>query len=113
MRTDVNRREAKRQYKERKPRRGAFAVRCRETGQVWVGASMDLDAARNGLWFTLRHGTHLDRLLQCAWNEHGEPAFEYEVLEELEDDVFPLAVRNLLKEKRARWVARSGARTLL
>jgi hypothetical protein len=113
MCTDRKRREVIREYKERKPRRGAYAVRCRPTGDVWVGSSMNLDATRNGVWFALRHGSHLDKGLQSVWNAQGEPEFEYEILEQLDEEVSPLAVRDLLKERKAHWLAQFGAHPLL
>ncbi len=100
-------------YKDRKPRQGVFAVRCASTGHVWVGASPHLDAARNGLWFMLRTGSYRDASLQLEWRAHGEPGFRFEVLEELEADVSPLLVRDLLREKKAHWVGREKGRVLL
>ncbi len=113
MQSKEARKEASRKFKERKPLLGAFAVRCTTTGRVWVGASRNLDATRNGAWFCLRNGNHIDQSLQAEWNLHGEPAFEYQILEKLEDDVAPLAVADLLKEKRNHWTARLSACPLL
>ena len=107
------RKEAIRKFKERKPLLGAFAVRCTVTGRVWVGASRNLEATKNGTWFSLRHGGHRDESLQEEWNAHSEPAFEYEILETLDGDLHPLAVHDLLKEKRSHWIAKLGARPLL
>jgi hypothetical protein len=50
--------------------------------------------------------------LQAEWNAQGESAFRYEVLEKLEDDLAPMAWRDLLKNKKKEWVARLGARQL-
>lgn len=100
-------------YKNRKPRRGIFAVRCTVTGHSWVGASPDLDAARNSAWFTLRIGSHRNGSLQAEWRTHGEDAFRYDVLEELEEDVSPLLIKDLLKAKKAEWAAREQAGILL
>lgn len=105
--------EAVKEYKARKPVRGAYAVRCTATGRVWVGSSPNLNAAQNGIWFSLRHGGHRDKALQDEWNAHGEPTFQYEILEKLDDDISPLAVNDLLKEKRRYWAARLGAPVLL
>jgi hypothetical protein len=44
---------------------------------------------------------------------HGEPAFDYEILEKLEDDVHPLAAADLLKEKGKQWVTKMSANPLL
>ena len=108
----IDKKEAIRKFKERKPLRGAFAVRCRATGHVWVGAFPDLYAMQNRHWFSLRMGGHRDPQLQQEWNTHGEQAFEFEVLEKLDEDVSPMAISDLLKEKKLSWAAKLGARTL-
>jgi hypothetical protein len=107
------RKQAIRDFKERKPNRGIFAVRCSATGLVWVGSSPNLGATRNRVWFGLRLGSHHNPSLQKEWNLHGEPAFQYEVLETLNDDVAAMGVSDLLKEKKGQWVARLGAQPLL
>jgi hypothetical protein len=113
MNSSAARREAVKAYKERKARRGVFAVRCNTTGAVWAGSSPNLEATRNGLWFQLRVGSHFDKSLQTEWSAQGETAFEYEVLEVLDDEVSATAASGLLKEKRRDWAARLGARILL
>jgi len=113
MESKSARKEAIKKFKERKPLLGAFAVRCTATGRTWVGASRNLDATKNGAWFCLRHGNHHDKSLQEEWNAQGEPAFAYEILEKLDDDLLPLAIADLLKEKKSHWVAQLGARALL
>ena len=75
-----------------------------------MDTSRNLGAAKNANWFTLRIGTHRDKALQAEWNTHGEPAFQFEILEKLEEDVHPLAVADLLKAARSRWIAQLGAR---
>ena len=109
MQLNVDRRRAIREFKERKPLRGTFAVRCMASNRIWVGSSYNLDATKNGLWFSLRIGSHPVKSLQNEWNTHGEPAFDYEILEKLEDDLHPLAVADILKEKKSHWVAQMAA----
>jgi hypothetical protein len=109
----MTRREAIREYKERKPLRGAYAMRCAASSQAWVGSSLNLAATRNGLWFSLRTGSHREKMLQATWNAHGEEAFQYEILEKLSDDVSPIALKDLLQEKKTHWLARLGALPLL
>jgi hypothetical protein len=106
----MNRKEAIAEYKNRKTPRGTYVVRFDDDGPVFVDAVPDLDAARNGLLFALRTGVHRNKELQAEWNAHGESAFRYEVLEKLEDDLAPMAWRDLLKDKKKEWVARLGAR---
>ena len=64
MLSKEERKEVVRKFKERKPLLGVFAVRCTATGRVWVGASRNLDATRNGSWFCLRNGSYHDKALQ-------------------------------------------------
>lgn len=109
----MDRKQAIREFKERKVSRGIFAVRCNASGKVWVGSSPNLDATRNGLWFMLRMGTHHAKDLQAEWNAHGEPSFTYEIVSTLEDSVSALAVNDRLKEEKAAWAAKLQAQTIL
>ena len=108
----VNRKEAIAEYKNRKTPRGTFVVRFAEDGPVFVDATPDLEAAKNGLLFSLRHGMHRNKELQAEWNAHCEAAFRYEVLEKLEDDLAPMAWRDLLKDKKKEWVEKLGAQAI-
>jgi hypothetical protein len=90
MHSTAERKAAIRKFKERKPRVGVFAVRCTAAAQTWVGSAWNLDATKNRFWFCLRSGFHPNKSLQCEWNTSGEQTFQYEILEELEDD--PLAI---------------------
>jgi hypothetical protein len=112
MESKAARKEAIRQFKQRPVHRGAFAVRCTSTGHVWVGTSLNVDSAKNGVWFALRLGKHMEKSLQEEWTAHGESAFEYEILEKLDQETHPLAVADLLKAKRSHWIERLGARRL-
>jgi hypothetical protein len=113
MESNLEKKEAIRKFKEQKPSLGAYAVRCTANGLVWVGASRNLDATRNGCWFSLRGGGHIEKSLQQEWNAHGEAAFQYEILETLEGDLHPMAIPDLLKQTRQRWVEQLHARPLL
>ena len=112
MPSKESRKEAVRKFKERKSLLGAYAVRCTVTGHVWVGVSKNLDATRNGTWFSLRNGLHREKSLQDEWNAHGESAFQYEILVGLDEDIHPLEVNDLLKEQKKVWIDQLGARPL-
>ncbi len=99
MHSTAERKAAIRKFKEGKPRMGVFAVRCTAAAQTWVGAARNPDATKNRFWFCLHSGVHPDKSLQCEWNTRGEQAFQYEILEELENDLSPLAITDLLKER--------------
>ena len=74
---------------------------------------MDLDAAENRTWFALKLGDRFqDPAIVAEFQEHGREAFSFEILAKLEDDVTPMAVRDLLKDKKAGWVGKLGARRL-
>lgn len=105
MSETFDRKAALRAYKARRPRPGIYAVRHRETGRAWADASPNLDTTRNGLWLRLQQGRHLDRDLQAAWNRWGEAAFDYVILEALEEEMSPLVLKETLKAKRAEWIA--------
>lgn len=113
MTTKQSRKAAIQAFKERVPPRGAFAVRCGASGRVWVGASPNLTAAKNGLWMALRIGAYMDRALQAEWNAAGEASFSFDILETLEPDVSAVLVPVLLKEKKRNWAAQLGAAVLL
>jgi hypothetical protein len=100
-------------YKQRKTPRGIFAVRCAATGNVWVDSAMDLDAAENRTWFALRHrDPQIEKLVAAEFAAHGRDAFAFEVVEKLDEDVPSMSLRETLKERKALWAGRLGARTL-
>ena len=107
-----SKRDLVREYKEREPQQGIYAVRCVATGAVWVAASRKLDTQQNGIWFQLKMGSHMNKPLQAAWNEHGADGFAFEVLEEIKDDN-ALLIPARLKERLAHWLAELGAQKLV
>jgi hypothetical protein len=99
----AEKREAARQFKERKPAPGIYALRCLPTGRAWVETSPNLAAAQNGQYFQLRQNLHRNRDLQAAWNQHGEQSFAFEILEAIPEDTPTLNLRDLLKQRRQVW----------
>jgi len=108
-----DRKKAIEEYRNRPVHRGVFAVRCLATGRAWVGAAPDLDAAKNGAWFTLRTGSHRDAALQTEWRAHGEDQFRFDVLEEIDPETPQLLLSDVFKAKKAEWARREGALLLL
>ena len=109
--SNSRKRDLIREYKEREKREGIFALRCAPTGEVWVASSRDLDKQENGIRFQLKMGSHMNKALQAAWNDHGADAFAFEVLEGIKDDN-ALLIPALLKDRLAHWLERLGARKL-
>ena len=107
-----SRREAIREYKERKTPIGIFSLRCMATGETWVGASRNLDGQRNSSFFSLRQGSNRNQGMQAAWKAHGgEEGFEFTVVELLEDDDLGAIGRgSWLKERERHWLAALSAR---
>ncbi|MEO6804553.1 MAG: GIY-YIG nuclease family protein, partial [Edaphobacter sp.] len=96
----AERREAARQFKERKPSTGIYALRCSTTGRSWVDSSPNLDAAQNGQFFQLRQRLHRNKELQAEWNTQGEESFRFEVLEALPEDTPALNLHDILAERK-------------
>ena len=99
----AERREAARQFKERKSSPGIFALRCGTTGKSWVDSTPNLAAAQNGQFFQLRQRLHRNKELQAEWDAQGEASFRFEVLETLPEDTPPLNLRDLLAERKRAW----------
>jgi hypothetical protein len=90
-------------YKERKSVAGIYILRCRATGEVWVGQSPTLDTIQNRTWFTLRLGNNPNPGLQKAWNDHGAESFAFEVVERLPEEESSYVRNAALKERLAHW----------
>ena len=105
---NASKKEAIRDYKERKQLQGVFAIRCDASGEVWVGSSRNLDAQQNRELFVLRSGLHRNKTMQAAWNAHGADAFRYEIVEEVEDEN-ALLIPSLIKDREKHWRAELNA----
>ena len=102
-----------RAYKERARVAGVFAVRCAPTQQTWVESTPDIAGRQNGLWFTLKLGSHPNKALQTAWNAEGERAFRYEELERFAvDDLSDYELATRLKDRGKLWREALGAQRL-
>ena len=109
----TDRKSAIRDYKERKPAPGIYAVRCMPSGECWVGRAPNLATIQNRLWFTLRQGLHRQEELQSAWRTHGADAFAFEIVEEMEEEPLAYVRDRLLKERLAYWQETLGAAVLI
>ena len=90
-------------YKERTVAPGIYAVRCRSSGEIWVGAAQNLQTVQNRIWFSLRMGNSVHRDLQRAWSAHGGDQFTFEALERLDEEESPYVRDALLKERLVHW----------
>jgi predicted GIY-YIG superfamily endonuclease len=102
-----------RAYKERKVEAGVYAVRCKTSGEAWIGVTPDLATRQNGVWFSLRLGSHRDKALQAAWNAYGADAFAFEAVEVVDTEGLDRFGRDSrLKARRDHWIAALNARGL-
>ena len=103
-----------REYKERKVEAGIYAVRCLITDQAWIGSTADLSTRQNGIWFSLRLGSHREKSLQAAWTAHGAEAFAFEAVEAIDVEGLDRFGRDSrLKERRQHWIAALNATGLM
>ena len=97
-------------FKERKSEPGIYALTCRPTGERWVGRASDLATIRNRLSIALRLASTPHRSLQAAAREHGETAFDFEVVERIDEaDASPALVWAILKRRLDHWRDSLGA----
>ncbi len=105
-----SRRDLVRDYKEKKTVAGVYAIRCRPTGEVWVGGSRNIEAQQNSSWFSLRSAGHPNKQLQAVWTTLGPDAMTFDVLERLDDkDLSPMGLADAVKSRTRHWLAELGA----
>lgn len=66
-------------WKNRHPEMGVISIRCKSTGDLFLGISKDTRADFNSNRFKLSANGHPNRQLQELWNRYGEPNFEFSV----------------------------------
>jgi hypothetical protein len=91
--TQADRKALIREYRETARPAGVFAVRNTVTGAMLVGSAPDLPGMLNRQRFQLEMGSHPSRELQADWNELGEGAFAFEVLDTLDEPGDPTESR--------------------
>lgn len=100
----VDRKELKRLAKEIKTDAGIFQIKNTQNGKLFIGSTRNLKSI-NGQQFQLEMGSHRNPALQREWNEFGQNAFTFEVLEVLEkpeSGYFDEA--DALKKAKAKWL---------
>jgi hypothetical protein len=69
---EKSRKELKEEYKQRKPKIGVFQIRNILNGKIFIGSSINLDAAWNSQEFRLNAGAHPNAGLQKDWMALGK-----------------------------------------
>ena len=80
---DPKKKALKKAYLGTPKRMGVYQIRNIVNEKVLVGGTLNLDAIFNRHEFQLRMGKHPNVSLQKEWNQFGEDAFVFEVLDEL------------------------------
>ncbi|BAU28691.1 group I intron endonuclease [Aneurinibacillus soli] len=96
--------ELKQQYKEIKVEAGVYQIKNMVNGKIFIGSSPNLKNL-NGRRFELKMGVHKNQMLQKEWNEYGEDAFVFEIVEVLkkkENGYFDL--KDALKKLEEKWL---------
>lgn len=71
-------------WKNRAPEMGVIAIRCKETGESFLGASQNTKADFNSNRAKLSGKSHPNKRLSALWEQYGADGFEFLVLETLE-----------------------------
>lgn len=64
---------------------GVYVIRCKADERVYVGASSNVAVRFKEHKWALIQGTHANRNLQHAWCMHGQDAFDFQLVEEVDD----------------------------
>lgn len=78
---------------------GIYKIINLQNNKFYVGSAVDFTKRKRRHWWALRSQKHANKHLQAAWNQYGEDAFKFVIVEELPDGVDILAAENVwLKE---------------
>lgn len=80
---------------------GVYVITNTVDGKCYVGVSRDIDSRWYAHRNDLKRGKHCSVRLQQAWNEHGESAFTFAVLEECDWSEFSQKEPMYIKSFRA------------
>jgi group I intron endonuclease len=79
--------------------RGIYKIINVVNNKFYVGSAVDLKRRKTRHFCELRNNKHNNKYLQASWNKHGEQAFVFVVIEELDLEADLLAAENVwLKE---------------
>ena len=73
-------------WKNRRPEMGVISFQCKVTGETFLTTATDIPAKFNRVRFQLSAGNCPNKRLQELWAQHGENAFDLQVVKHLEYD---------------------------
>ena len=72
------------EWKNRRPEMGVISLRCKATGEAFLGVSKDTKADFNSVRAKLSGGMHPNKHLLELWNQYGEAGFTFSTAAVLE-----------------------------
>ena len=89
-----------REYKETPLPMGVFQIKNNVTGKLLLLKALNLPGIINRHQLELRRGMHRNRQLQKDWNQYGESAFSFDILDSLKPEeylpeYYPTALNDL------------------
>ena len=89
-----------REYKETPLPMGVFQIKNNFTGKLLLLKALNLPGIINRHQLELRRGMHRNRQLQQDWNQYGESAFSFDILDSLKPEeylpeYYPTALNDL------------------
>jgi len=79
----MNKKEAKKQYKQNIRPMGVFQVRNLTSGKIFIDSGLNIQGKINGCSFQLSLGSHMNKDLQEDFNEIGINNFSFEIIDYL------------------------------
>lgn len=82
---------------------GVYQIRNTQNEKIFINSGRNIEKL-NGIKFMLKTGTHSNKTLQDEWNQYGQDAFVFEILESFEEDENPKNVTKELKKLEKKWI---------
>ena len=82
----LDKKEAKRQYKETYQPMGVYCITNSANGKIYIGSSQHVQNIFNRISFQLKRGSYTNEELQKDYSLQGEVCFSFEVLDYLKPD---------------------------
>jgi hypothetical protein len=89
-RSEMNKKELKRHYKENPRPTGIFQIKNLLSGKIFIGSAIDVNGIINSNKFQLLNRSHMNKELQQDFIIAGEENFSFEILDILEPKDNPI-----------------------
>lgn len=86
MTETINKKDLKQGYKDAPTTAGIYLITNTQTGHRLLASAANAQGVLNRHLFELKFGQHRNKLLQQAWQQYGEAAFEFSMLERVKPD---------------------------